>query len=263
MEFALWKAVLLGLVQGVTEFLPVSSSGHLVLVQSLLGLQEGIMTFDIFLHFGTLVSVGIAFWPDLKGMILFRPDQRRLDYMILIGTIPTGIIGLACKGLFERVFHSVLIVGVMLLVTGGILWLSEHTAKRRKDLAEMRPPDAFIIGLIQGLAMIPGISRSGSTIVGGLFRGFQRDQAARFSFLLAMPAVFGATLLEVWELIRSGAAELRLFPLAAGTLTAVISGYFAIRFLMRLLKDHSLQPFAYYCWLVGTLIILTKIVEKL
>lgn len=263
MDFALWKAVLLGLVQGVTEFLPVSSSGHLVLVQSLMGVTKDAMTFDIFLHFGTLISIFIVFWSDLKEMILFKPSHRHLNWMILMGIIPTAIIGLALKDFFERVFHSILIVGGMLLITGGILWLSEHLAKRSKDLEQMRPMDAVIIGFIQGLAIIPGISRSGSTIVGGLFRGFKRDQAARFSFLLAIPVVLGATLLEVKDLMRDGGGEIQVIPLAAGTLAAIISGYFAIRFLLRMLQEHSLKPFAYYCWFVGTVTILVQIVEKL
>lgn len=262
MDFTLWKALLLGLVQGATEFLPVSSSGHLVLIQSLMGLKQGLMTFDIFLHFGTLVSVFIVFWSDIQEMILFRPSHRHLNYMILIGMIPTAIIGFAFKDFFERVFHSVFMVGGMLLITGGILWLSERAAERSKDLEQMRALDAVVIGLIQGLAIIPGISRSGSTIVSGLFRGFKRNQAARFSFLLGIPVVFGATLLEIKDLLAYGRGEIHLLTYGVGTLASMIAGYFAIRFLLKMLQEHSLKPFAYYCWLVGLIVIFTQILKK-
>lgn len=260
MDFALWKAVLLGLIQGATEFLPVSSSGHLVIFQSLFGLEVGALTFDIFLHFGTLIAVFIVFWPDIKEMLLFKKSHRHLTYMILIGIIPTGIIGVLFQDLFEQLFHSVLLVGCMLLFTGLILWFSETFPQGRKDLEGMKPIDAIFIGVMQGLAIIPGISRSGSTIVAGLTRGMKRDQAARYSFLVALPVVFGATLLEAKDIFQGAGGHVGFANLIAGTLAAILSGYFAIRFLLKMLREKSLKPFAYYCWVIGVITIVSQIV---
>ncbi|AZR72431.1 undecaprenyl-diphosphatase UppP [Anoxybacter fermentans] len=260
MDFTIWKAIILGIVQGATEFLPVSSSGHLVLFQSLFGLKEGALTFDVFLHFGTLIAIIIAFWTDIKKMLLFKKSHRHLIYMILIGIIPTGIIGISFKDLFEQFFQSVFIVGYMLLLTGVLLWTSESFAKGDRTLKEMNTIDALIIGFAQGLAIIPGISRSGSTIVAGYFRGLNRDLAARYSFLVALPVIFGATLLEVKDILEGGGGDVSLINIIAGTLAAVISGYVAIRFLLKIIREKSLKPFAYYCWFIGIIIIISQII---
>lgn len=255
----LFEAIFLGVLQGATEFLPVSSSGHLVLFQSIFGLKEGALTFDVFLHFGTLVSVIVVFWDDIKEMLLFKKSHRHLIWMIIVGIIPTGIIGVFFKDTFERVFSSVLMVGLMLLVTGFILWISESFKKRGKDLANMKISDALTIGIIQGLAIIPGISRSGSTIVGGLFRGLKRDQAAKYSFFVAIPVIFGATLLEAKDILQGTGDQVPALYIICGTLAAMVSGYFAIRFLMKLLKERSLKPFAFYCWAVGLVTVISRL----
>lgn len=255
----LFEAIFLGVLQGATEFLPVSSSGHLVLFQSLFGLKEGAMTFDVFLHFGTLVSVIVVFWDDIKEMLLLKKTHHHLIWMIIVGIIPTGIIGVFFKDIFEKVFSSVLMVGLMLLVTGFILWISESFKKRGKDLENMRVSDALTVGVIQGLAIIPGISRSGSTIVGGLFRGLKRDQAAKYSFFVAIPVILGATLLEAKDLVQGGGGSMPVLYIICGTLAAMVSGYFAIRFLMKLLKERSLKPFALYCWAVGLVTVISQL----
>ena len=260
MEVTILKTIILGIIQGATEFLPVSSSGHLVLAQKLFGITEGALTLSVFLHFGTLVAVVIALWDDVKGILLLKKSHRRLTFLILVGIIPTGIIGVAFKDLFEEAFNSVLVVGFMLLVTGALLWISEEYQTGRKSEEEMSFLDSIFVGLAQGLAIIPGISRSGSTIVGGFLRGLNRELAARFSFLVSLPVIFGATLLEVKDIIEMGTTGgVSITNIVIGTLAATISGYLAVRFLLDYIKKHSFKPFAYYVWGVGIIIILMNI----
>ena len=178
------EAALLGIVQGLTEFLPVSSSGHLVIFQHFLGFQEPPLTFDIFVHFGTVLAVIAAFWSEIVDIIR-RPTQR-IVLMILIGAVPTGIIGILFKPIFEGFFTSLLVVGFGLLITGCLLWFSERFAFGYKQERDMTIADALIIGTIQGVAITPGISRSGSTIAGGLLTGLDQELAARYSFLLSV-----------------------------------------------------------------------------
>ncbi|MCK4260536.1 MAG: undecaprenyl-diphosphatase UppP [Halanaerobiales bacterium] len=259
MELTIWKAILLGLIQGATEFLPVSSSGHLVLFQTFLGLNEGALTLDVFLHFGTLIAIVIVFWDDIISLITFKKSHRKLMYMIIIGMIPTGIIGVFFKDFFEELYKSVLVVGFMLLVTGGLLMLSETFAKKGKSINQMKGADAITIGIAQGLAIIPGISRSGTTIVAGLFRGLKRDEAARYSFLVAVPVILGATLLEGIDIFQGAGGNVGIENLVAGTVAAVISGYVAIRFLLKIIKERNLKLFAYYCWFIGLIVIISQI----
>lgn len=253
-----FKAIILGIIQGATEFLPVSSSGHLVLFESLFGIKEGALTFNVFLHFGTLIAIIIVFWNDIKSIILFKKSHRHLTTMILLGIIPTGIIGVLFKDIFEQLFGSVLLVGFMLLFTGGILYYSANFKEGNNDMEAIKPTDALTIGFIQGLAIIPGISRSGSTIVGGMFRGLRRDKAAEFSLLVSLPVILGATLLEAKDILQGAGGDVVISHVVAGTLAALISGYLAIRFLLRLLRERTLKPFAYYCWALGLLVILSQ-----
>jgi undecaprenyl-diphosphatase len=254
-----FDAIFLGILQGATEFLPVSSSGHLVLAQHLLGGfdQPGVL-FDVLLHAGTMVAVAIYFWRDLTGLVssLWRKDdlaisQRRMLLMLIVASVPTAIIGLTFKDFIVGLFERPDVVSIMLLVTGSLLWIAEklrHISGSRKKLSLV---DAILVGTVQGCAIIPGISRSGSTIAALLLRGVDGETAARFSFLLALPAVFGAAILSLKDL--DGAAVDAVFPYFAGTIAALITGLLCIHLLMGVIRRRRLHWFALYCWVVGGL----------
>lgn len=252
-------AILLGILQGATEFLPVSSSGHLVLAQHLLGdFQQPGVLFDVLLHIGSMVAVILYFWRDLTGLVssLWRRDemakqQRFMVCLLIAGSIPTAAIGLLFKDFFIGLFERPAIVCVMLLVTGSLLWLAERLRNREHSRTEMTFVDAVVVGAVQGCAIIPGISRSGSTIAVLLLRGVDGETAARFSFLLALPAVCGAALLSFKDLdsIASGS----VFPYLAGTIAALATGLVCIHLLMGIIRRRRLHWFALYCWFVGGL----------
>lgn len=246
------QAIILGLVQGLTEFLPVSSSGHLVIFQHLLGMKEPPLTFDIMVHVGTLAAVFVVFWPDIVSIIK-RPFSR-LTLLIVVGCIPAGIMGVCLGPYFEQAFESLLVVGVGLLITGFLLVGSERVATKNlglKDWSNTTIWDALLIGIMQGIAITPGISRSGSTIAGSLLRGLDREYAARFSFLLSIPVILGAAIMEVKDIPLSVFTGGDWVPLLIGPVVAAFSGYLAIKVVLRLLKRGRLSVFAYYCWVVG------------
>lgn len=275
MGMELHYAAVLGLVQGLTEFLPVSSSGHLVLFQNLFGLEEPALFFDVSLHVGTLLAICVFFYRDLKAIFialfsgstwsagsgglwerLCRHRETRFAGLILLGTIPTCLIGLLVKPMAERIFSSIFIVGVMLLVTGTLLWFTRHTRKEGRNDGRMIVWDALLIGTIQGAAIFPGLSRSGATIAVGLFAGLDRETAARFSFLLAIPAIIGAMILQLSDAFSAG------FPPATAVLTGTFAaagvGYAALSILMPLVKRGDLYAFAPYCWLLGTVALVSS-----
>lgn len=249
-------AVFLGMLQGLTEFLPVSSSGHLVIFQHVFGISEGALTFDVLLHMGTLLAVFAAFWDDIYA-ILRRPFSR-LTYLIIVGCIPAGLMGFFLQPYFEKAFESLLVVGIGLLITGWALKFSERAADNSlsiKEVAETSYWDVLFIGLLQGIAIIPGISRSGSTIAGGLLAGLDRTFAARYSFLVAIPVILGAGLVQLKDLPAEGLSG-SIIPYIVGPLTAAGFGFLAIKIVMRLVRNGRLSVFSYYCWGVGTLTIL-------
>lgn len=264
------NAIILGLVQGLTEFLPVSSSGHLVIMQSLLpGFKGAGLAFDTLLHLATLVTVLVYFRKEIFAVIsgtagkpvtgeggLSVKDSRRLALLIIIATIPTGVIGLAFKKKFEYLFSRPDIVGIMLLITGTLMFAAERWAGKRKNRREKQTvetsrPVSLLIGITQGLAVTPGISRSGSTIAAGIFCSLERNWAARFSFLISIPAISGAFLLQSREIIGILFQPGELAPALAGMLVAGISGYLAIDILLKLVSREKLSYFSYYCWAVG------------
>ncbi|MDD4775162.1 MAG: undecaprenyl-diphosphatase UppP [Syntrophomonas sp.] len=250
------QALFLGMLQGLTEFLPVSSSGHLVIFQHLFGIGEGALAFDVMLHLGTLLAVFIAFWDDIAA-ILKQPFSR-LTYLIIVGCIPAGLMGFFLQPYFEKAFESLLVVGIGLLFTGMMLIISERVADNSLSLKEVRETtyrDALFIGLLQGIAIIPGISRSGSTIAGGLLAGLDRTFAARYSFLVAIPVILGAGLVHLKDLSAEGISG-SIIPYLVGPLTAALFGFIAIKIVMNLVRDGRLSVFAWYCWGVGTLTIL-------
>lgn len=250
------------MVQGLTEFLPISSSGHLVFFQSLFGMEEPRLFFNVMLHFGTLLAVVVYFRTDLRkifhGIGSMATGKRkneegiRLLFWILVATIPTGLIGLLLKDWFESLFSKPNIVGGMLLVTGLILYLTRWVKREDRHLEKMKWIDAILIGMAQGIAIIPGISRSGSTISTGLYLGLNRELAGRFSFLLSIPAILGATLLEIREFQSISEISTALI----GMVTAFGVGMLSLTFLMKIIKTGKISHFSYYCWGMGLLMFL-------
>lgn len=262
------EAVVLGVVQGLTEFLPVSSSGHLVLFQHLFGLVEPELLFDISVHVGTLLAVLVVFYRDILQMLgalvrlpglvqatggwgaLFSSQPEiRLMAMIVAGCLPTALLGILFAKIAEQLFGTLWLVGAALLVTGTFLWFTRRQKKVGRPIAKMRLKDALIIGFIQGLAIIPGISRSGATISAALYLGVDRELAGRFSFLLAIPAIIGALVLGMdSEAVHT---DMAMGTIVLGSLTAAVVGYLALVVLLKMVKKGQLHRFAPYCWLVG------------
>jgi len=266
-------AIFMGIIQGLTEFLPVSSSGHLVILQQLLGLEEVGLGFNLILHIGTLVAVSIYYRKDLfllfkeffsllkdvltKGKSDIRANEHRLLLvMLFIAILPTAAIGFLFNDLFESLFKTSYIVGYTLIITGIILWISNYLPVGSKHAKDMTLKDALFVGLVQGAAITPGISRSGSTIFAGLATGFTRDLATRFSFLLSIPAILAAVVLEGPEIIKEVSAIGNVLPVVSGFIASAVSGYLAIDLLISILKRQKLQYFSYYCWIVGGLTII-------
>lgn len=263
----IFQAIILGIIQGLTEFLPVSSSGHLVLFQQLFGLKEAELFFDISVHMGTLVAVFIFFRKDIYAVVLsvlryckmilktgsFFPGKEdsdlRLATLIITGSIPTAIIGLLFHKIADQLFSSVLIAGLMLILTGVILFSTRFVKTPKKEISLFSIKDSLIIGISQGLAIMPGLSRSGTTIATGLFLGLDHQTAARYSFLLSIPAILGASLLSFADL--AGKTPVSAGISAAGAFTACVTGYFALRFLFYIVKKGRLHYFAPYCFIVG------------
>lgn len=255
------QSFLLGIIQGLTEFLPISSSGHLVLGKQILGVEvESGITFEVVVHFGTLCSILIYYRKMLVDLIvsglqfLKAPVEKKNDPnvkmigFILISMIPAMAIGFTLEEQIESIFSSPLLVSVMLIVTGLILFSTRFVGETIKDVSVVR---SFLIGIAQSFAMIPGISRSGSTISAALWLGVKREEAANFSFLMLIPVIAGAMLLKVSELLEAGLSEAAFINLVVGFFAAFISGYFALKYLILILKKKGFHYFSYYCWLVG------------
>jgi undecaprenyl-diphosphatase len=261
------QAIVLGLVQGLTEFLPISSSGHLVLVPWILDWEDPGLAFDAMLHLGTLLAIVVFFWRDLQDLVigglasirersLADDPSRRGAWLIVVGSLPAALIGSVFEDFFETLFDAPIWVGVLLLVTGAVLAASEKWSRKRLRPTQLGWVDAVIIGLAQALAIAPGISRSGATISGGLWRGLQRDSAARFSFLLSVPIVMGAGLFKLKDLWVATGSMNSPAVLIAGFAAASVSGFLSIKFLLRYLRARPLYPFAAYCSIAGLLSVL-------
>lgn len=267
------QAIVLGIIQGATEFIPVSSSGHLVLVPWLLGWTSPGLTFDTMLHWGTLLAVVGYFWRDLttlagaalRGLGARRPfatTEARLAWLLILATMPAALAGIAFESQFEALFNTPTFVAGFLLVTGLLLWASERLSSGLRDLASIRAPDALTLGIAQALAITPGISRSGSTIAAGLLRGLDRPAAARFSFLMMIPVVFGAGLFRMLELVEAGPPPGQIGLLVAGFVAAAVSGYAGIAFLLDYLRRHSLRVFALWCWGFGLFSLIVVLLRR-
>ena len=246
------EAIILGIVQGLTEFLPVSSTAHLILLPWFFGWKGDIdsLTFDVALHAGTLLALISCFWKDWVEILL---NNRKLLALLVVATLPAGITGILLKDAVETTLRSPLII-VFTLVLFGIVMLISERWKRGREIKDMTFSDAIIIGVSQAVALIPGVSRSGITISAGLFRGLEREASARFSFILSTPVIFGAALLEGRKLIsNAGNYDLNLFM--AGVVTSAVTGYIAIKFLLYFLRKHSLNIFVYYRFVLALIII--------
>jgi len=261
MSSSLLIAAILGLVQGLTEFIPISSSGHLVIIRELMGWTDQGNFFDAVLHLATLAAILIYFWRDFVGMLsaIFKKSpnriqlsNRRLFWLIVIATIPAVALGLWLEPWIGSNFRGILPIAILMVVAGITFWLVDHRTVLKHDLTKLNPARAFGIGLAQAIAMLPGVSRSGSTIVTGLYMELQRDAAAKFSFLMAAPIIALAGGYSLYRSISEGAinASDYLFWIVAFGVS-LLSGLLAIRLMMNFLKKHSLDVFTYYLVIVG------------
>ena len=278
---SVWFAVLLGLVQGITEFLPVSSSAHLCLLQRLFpaAAGQGSLTFDVLLHLATLAAVCAAYWPDVRRMLrefwrpvtlLYRPrekrlppdrEARRLLLLLLAGSLPLIPAALA-EAWVDRLGADVTFIGAALMCTGCLLYLGDRLPRGRKGVREASLWDALLVGCMQALAVLPGLSRSGSTVTAGMSRGFDRQLALKYSFLLSLPAILGANLLKLREVFPMGTDLGSMAACLAGMLAAGISGYLSIRILRSLSRQGRFGSFRFYCWGLGLACLLWGIFLK-
>ncbi len=257
------EAIILGVVQGVAEFLPISSSGHLVVVQELLrpligenADRSGSLELNIALHLGTLFSILAVYQADLKQL-----RSRPRDILAIgVATVPIVIVGLCFKDAIKRSFEVPLVAGIGLLVTSGLLIVGQRLERGDKTIQTMSMPVALTIGLFQALAVVPGISRSGSTIAGGLLAGLRRETSATFSFLIAIPAISGAGVLIMKDILEGQSSGRSIVAPLVGALTAFVVGYYALRWLLKLISQRKLHWFAIYCAALGTLVIVWQVV---
>ncbi|MGR3220731.1 MAG: undecaprenyl-diphosphate phosphatase [Candidatus Anammoxibacter sp.] len=260
-------AIVLGVVQGLTEFLPVSSSGHLVIFKNLLKINTPGIVMEIALHFGTMIAICTVFRrdiyliiKDIKQSIIKLVDKRapseilkedqntKLFLMLLLGTVPTAIIALLFEKAFEMFFNIPILAGIMLIVTGIVLWLTKTIKVKTPGRVSVTVLNALIIGAVQGIAILPGISRSGTTIATAAFLGIKRELAVKFSFLLSIPAILGAVILKMGDM---NGRSIDIRNIIIGTVIATLVGYLSLLFLINLIKKGRFHLFAYYCWGAG------------
>ena len=276
---SLFDAIFLGIIQGLAEFLPISSSGHLSVFQNFFGMtQEAAdnLFFDVLLHLGTLAAVFVAYWDEIKAIILEgltmvglrklprgqKPDRlsRRMILFIIAATLPLVVV-LPVKDVVDGLYSNTIFIGCAFLVTGTLLFLSDRMTRGNKDLKSATIVDVLLVGCAQAIAVVPGLSRSGSTVAAGLARGFSREFAVKFSFLLSIPAVLGANLLSLIDAFQAG-IDWSLMPMyLAGVITAAVSGYLAIRLLKFITQKGSFGAFCYYCWGAGLVTLILSLIK--
>ena len=275
----IWNAIILGLVQGIAEFLPISSSGHLSILQNLFGLstaEGGHMFFDVLLHLGTLVSVCIVYREDIRKMIrdclellyvMGHPNERtsrsmsgaRFALMIVVGTLPLFFI-LPFHNKVEELYYHTIFIGIILILTGFMLYVSDRMIPGRTTERTMTVVDAFLIGICQAVATIPGLSRSGTTITAGVACGLDRGFAVKFSFLLSIPAILGANLLSLFKAFANGVDWQYMPAYLIGTAVAMVTGVGAITLLKYITNKGGFGKFCYYCWGAGFITIILSII---
>ncbi len=269
----LFQALILGIIQGATEYIPVSSSAHLVIVPWLLGWPDPSFAFDVLVQWGTLVGVFIYFWQDIlvitksviQGLLRRQPFgtfEAKLGWLVVLATIPAVVIGLLFKDFFEAAFASPIATGALLSFTALLLFTAERFGSRRKNLEKLTWFDALIIGFWQAVAILPGVSRSGATISGAMYNGFDRTGAARFSFLMSIPVMLGAGAVALKDIFEMGNVAAELPAITIGFIAAAIFGYICIRWLLRYLQNHTLYIFAAYCLAFSLLTVVVGLVRS-
>lgn len=289
----LFHAILLGFIQGAAEFLPISSSGHLAIFQNILNIEEAGMVFDVMLHLGTLLAIFVAFWQDIKKLVVegvfiirdfvmnivifFRnigkrnkdvvpyckivnSSYRKFVMLVIVSTIPTAVIGILLKDIVSAASTSLIVTGICLLVTGVLLIISDVSGKGNKRPRHIKYYEAGIVGVVQGLATLPGISRSGSTITAGLLCGFEKKFAVKYSFIMSIPAVLGAVVLEFKDFTSLSISGTEMLNYCIGTLVAAIVGYICIKTMLVVIRGKKYKYFAYYCFLIGAFSIIWELV---
>jgi undecaprenyl-diphosphatase len=263
------QAIILGIVQGITEFLPVSSSGHLVVMQQIFAMEEPALTFDIVVHLGSLVSIFVFFRKDIWELL--KKPFSKMTALLAVATVPVIFVGFFMRDIVENQLRAPWILAVAFIITGILLVAADYftsgrgTAQRPKADRDITFADAAVIGCMQALALPPGISRSGATLAGALGRGLNRDTATRFIFFMAIIAIAGAGMLEASELLRGNVTveNIGALPLVIGFVTSALVGYFSIALLLKLLKAAKLRYFSYYVWAMAAFILLDMVVLKI
>ena len=248
------QASILGVVQGLTEFLPVSSSGHLAIIPWLFGWRDLGLTFDVALHLGTLVALTAYFWKDWVDIL--KNWRSPFLWLILLGCVPAAALGYKYEEYFDVYFRAPLFIGSLMIIMGLVMGAAEMYGKKIRGEETITLRDSLVIGFAQALALMPGVSRSGITITAGLFSGLRRESAARFAFLLAMPITAGAGLLKLKHVLKSGIPAPEAAPFAAGIIFAAVAGYFAIKYLLKYLQSHQLYIFVWYRIAFGAAVLL-------
>ena len=273
------QAVILGLVQGLAEFLPISSSGHLALLENFFGInEENMLFFTVLLHFGTLIAVFVVFWKDIwellqelvltikdlvgrKGLRLNERPVRKLGVMIIVSCIPTAIIGFIFGDLFESFYSKPIVIAIMLIITALLLIAAETWGGGNRTVENLNYRNSIFIGIVQGLAIIPGISRSGSTLFASLLCKLDRDFAVKFVFLISIPTILGSLILELPDGIREGLHGEPVGPVIVGVLVAFLSGLFAVKVMLKVVSNKKLKYFSYYLFAVAAAVIIYTIVK--
>jgi undecaprenyl-diphosphatase len=251
------EALILGIIQGISEFLPISSSGHLVLLQRVFGIEEGALTFDIAVHFATLMPIFIIFRNDIIKIIKNPIKQKAILY--IAGSIPIAIVGYLFSDQIESLFESGRFLGIAFLITAIVLYLSDRKKNRGKEIKDLSVIDSFIIGIFQSFAAVPGISRSGMTISGGLLVNMKKKPVIKFAFLLGTPAILGATLKDILDNGISGFSDIGIIPLITGMIAAGVLGFIAIKFMLNVFSRINIKYFVYYLTGLGLLILLDQL----
>ena len=269
------QGIIIGIVQGLTEFLPVSSSAHLVFIQNILGVESS-LAFDVFLHLGTLIAVLWFFRADIYKMLVswwysiqdilqgrfkegfYEDPYKRLAWYVILATIPVGIVGVLFEDSIDALFAGALYVpAFFLFVTGTILYLSQRMPSGEINYDTITKKEALFMGLGQACAILPGLSRSGTTIAAGLTIGLEKEFAAKFSFILSIPAIFGAFVFQLKDI--GSAMNVNFLPVFLGFVASIVAGYLAIRWMLDLIQNRNLDIFSYYCWLVSIIVFMGSI----
>ncbi|PEJ59141.1 undecaprenyl-diphosphatase [Bacillus sp. AFS002410] len=251
-----FEAIILGIIQGLTEFLPISSTGHLYLGRHLFGLDEAGLLLDTLMHIGTLLAVFVFYSKEWKSLI--KKPFSKLTLLLFVGTLPAVFVGLLFKDFFDKISVSGKTIGWEFIFTGIVLFIADKRQKGKKTMEELTWVDALFIGSFQALAIFPAVSRSGLTIAAALFKGMERKSAAYFSFLLSTPAILGGIVFQGKDLLGGNAEQIAFFPLFLGTLASALFGYLAISWMINLLKKQSLNIFGYYVVFLGVSIVVLQ-----